>query len=171
MRRVSSMCGLEQVDHVYLRVPGQNALRRLIGRKPVDKSTFIRSPRFWPSLLDSIALFGGAQWFALKRAHTEYIRQFLESNNAYVRFFRRTYVPDEHFFQSILLNSRYRNEITPRSLTYADWRAWSGSGPRILTSDDYEDLKNSACLFARKFDTAVEASVLDRIDRELLGPE
>lgn len=159
---------LSRFDHIYFRIPGRNAWRIIRGRKPGDKGGFRRIPRFWPSLVDSTTFFGGSAYFALKGSHVEYLLEFLESNHAYRRFFRTTHVPDEHFFQTILLNSPCRNEIIPKGLTYADWRPWRGSGPRILTSDDYGELKNSDRLFARKFDPDVDESVLDRIDRELL---
>lgn len=160
---------LSRFDHVYFQLPAYNRLRILLGRKAVDKSTFVRIPRFWPSLLDSTTFYGGSQWFALKRDHVAFVRAFLDSNPAYRRFFRRTRVPDEHFFQTLLLNSACRKDIIPKTLTYSDWRPWSGGGPRILTMEDFERLKASDCLFARKFDPGVDAGVLDRIDRELLG--
>lgn len=160
---------LSRFDHAYYPRPAFNRLRLLLGRKPVEKSTFVRIPRLWPSLLGSTTFYGGSQWFALKREHVAFVQSFLESNRAYRRFFRRTRVPDEHFFQTLLLNSPCREDIVPRTLTYSDWRPWGGGGPRILTMDDFERLRASECLFARKFDSAVDAGILDRIDRDLLA--
>jgi hypothetical protein len=114
------------------------------------------------------------------------------------RFYRFTERPDEMFFQTIIMNSpfapraanyeRYRRwsaetpieEKTDESripegsfnLRYIDWSGpYRGERgyPYILDDRDFESLRASACLFARKFHTERSATVLDRIDSELLG--
>jgi hypothetical protein len=82
-----------------------------------------------------------------------------------VRFFEHAYVPDEMFFQTLLLNSPLASTIVNDDLRLIKW-----PGPAILTAADWNDILRSPDLFARKFDENVDASILDSIDRDLLGP-
>lgn len=58
------------------------------------------------------------------------------------------------------MNSKYKNNIynyenkdsdSEMAVRYIDWTT-GPTYPRILNEDDFYKIKNSACLFARKFD-------------------
>jgi hypothetical protein len=85
-----------------------------------------------------------------------------------LRFFRTVDVPDEILFQSILLSSPLRESVVNDDLRHIVWKAGI-SHPELLTTDDLPELERSGDFFARKFDLAVDAGVLDEIDRRLLG--
>ena len=107
--------------------------------------------------------FGSGYW-CLHRSAVEYVVEFLRTHPGYVRFFQHAYVPDEMFFQTILLNSPLAPTIVNDDVRLIKW-----PGPAVLTSADVEDLAASPDLFARKFDERVDTVVLDRIDRELIA--
>jgi Core-2/I-Branching enzyme len=108
---------------------------------------------------------GGAYWMASRSAVLT-IARFLESNPWYVRFFRHVHIPDELFFQTILLNSTEAERCVNYVLHYTEWSRTPA--PAILTSEDYPRFADSPSLFARKFDPAVDGGVLDMIDEGLL---
>jgi hypothetical protein len=54
------------------------------------------------------------------------------------------------------------------NLRHIDWTAVR-EAPAILDDRDWEALRASPCLFARKFEPRRSARLLDRIDRELLS--
>jgi hypothetical protein len=70
-----------------------------------------------------------------------------------------TWNPDELFFQSLIMNSPYRNSRTDQSGREMIWIAGSAS-PKILRIEDYERLSMSPALFARKFDESVDRQIL-----------
>ena len=113
---------------------------------------------------------GSAQW-CLARECAASILSFLRSHEALMRFFEFACNPDEIFFQTIVLNSEFRDTAVNEPLTYVDWSRPSGRGhPATLTLGDYEAIRTASCLFARKFDVRVDPSILDLIDQELLVP-
>jgi hypothetical protein len=75
-------------------------------------------------------------------------------------------IPDEIFFQTVLMNSPYKNGIIYDNLRYIIWSPGSRH-PATLNIRYFEDFMNSNKLFARKFDTNIDADVLDMIDREI----
>jgi|ERR1017187_2504872 hypothetical protein len=104
--------------------------------------------------------FGSSYWY-LHRRCLEYIHDYVRQNPEYVRFFYRVLIPDECFFQTLLMNSAMAGDIEKRTLTYVDWRPpWPG----ILTVHDLPRLLASDSLFARKFDVKVDSEVLDKLD-------
>lgn len=111
--------------------------------------------------------FGGAQFWCLHRNHVQQVYQLIQENPRFVRFFRFVDVPDEIFFQTIVANLVEASELHNDTLTFLEWNRPGAT----LYRSDFEKLRSTYHLFARKFDSTVDAEILDRIDLELLSPE
>ena len=79
----------------------------------------------------------------------EYVFKFINKNSDYIDFIKYCYVGEEFFFQNILLNSPYKNNIINDTLIYDIWNPKRGF-PAILTENDLPSIINSNKLFARK---------------------
>jgi hypothetical protein len=124
--------------------------------------------RFFPvkrKLPRGFKWFGGSAFWCLTRDCIEYIDSFVRENRHFVKFFRYALLPDEIFFQTVLVNSRLKNTIVNDHLRYIDWT--KPNSPAILRKEDFDYLMQSSRLFARKFDDSVDAEVLDMIDCEI----
>jgi hypothetical protein len=111
---------------------------------------------------------GGWAYWCLSREHAEYVHRFAQTHPAFVKFFRFTKSADEIFLPTVLLNSPFKGQIVNDDLRYVDWSS-NDCTPRILRCADVPKLAASPKLFARKFDTTVDAAVLDLIDEQLLS--
>lgn len=109
--------------------------------------------------------FGGGPYWCLARPVVEHVYDFVGRNPEYVRFFEHVYVPDELFFQTIVLNSPHAESVVNDDLRFIDWSGHPG--PTVLRLEHLPQLLESEKLFARKFDESVDARVLDAIDRHL----
>ena len=118
-------------------------------------------------LPDSLRPWGGSAYWIMSRPALRTVQDFVEANPWYVRFFEHVDVPDELFFQTILLNSAEAERCVDFRLHYTEWARTPA--PAILTKDDYRHLADSMSLFARKFDPGVDREILDLIDQGLLG--
>lgn len=112
--------------------------------------------------------FTGTPHWSLSRACLRHIGDVMAQQPAIVRSFRWTAHPDESFFQTILMSSPLARTIVDDDLRHIDHPPGAAS-PRILTADDLPALRASPALFARKFDPAVDAGVLDALDAHLGG--
>jgi hypothetical protein len=108
--------------------------------------------------------YGGSSWWCITRRAAEFVVNFVTDHPDVVRFYRRAYVPDEMFFQTILANSNLQDTLANVDLTYVDWDSPAPRHPTILTRADLEALLPSDKLFARKFDVDADEAVLDIID-------
>ncbi|MGV3762426.1 beta-1,6-N-acetylglucosaminyltransferase [Parapedobacter sp.] len=145
---------IRKYHFVDYRLPGKYLAERIVNA--------ITTQRKLP--LD-MAFTGYSQWMTLSIEHVKYILSFVNKNPKAIQFFKHTWGPDEFFFQTILYNSHFREEIINENLRYIKW----GEGkhnPEILTREDYATLVNSGKLYARKFD--MDSDVLDLIDDCLL---
>jgi hypothetical protein len=109
-----------------------------------------------------LAPFGGGRPWLLSREAVEYVDAVVRDRPELIAFFRHVLHPSELFFQTILLNSPLAPSIVADHRQYIRWAG--GASPATLTVDDLDVLLASDCLFARKFDRAVDTEILDRLD-------
>jgi hypothetical protein len=118
---------------------------------------------------DGFRCYGGWAWFSLRREAILYLRHFLQENPEVERHYMLTQTPEESLVQTVLVNGgRFR--LVDDDLRYIDYEHAHRGSPRTLTVADVPRLASGKYHFARKFDLAVDAEVLDRIDREILEP-
>lgn len=105
---------------------------------------------------DDLQIMVGSQWWCLRRRTVEMILTFLRDRPDVRRFFRRTWVPDETFFQTLVRHLVPGKEIENRSLTF---KLFSDYGmPVAFYNDHFDLLLTQDHLFARKI--SPEANVL-----------
>ena len=80
------------------------------------------------------------------------------------KFYKHAFAPGEMFFQTILMNSQFKNRIVNDNKRYVEF---IDSHPRVLTIRDYDTLKQGGYFFARKFDPKIDSQILDAIDKNL----
>jgi hypothetical protein len=134
---------------------------------PQKKYPYVRKigiPRLRRKLPFNLKPYGGWALFCLPKELVSYVLEFLEENPSVKSFFKHTFAPGEMMFQTILMNSQFRDRIVNDNKRYVDF---VGSHPRILTKEDYSEIKNSGKLFGRKFDPTVDDEILNFIDREI----
>ena len=108
----------------------------------------------------------GANRFSI----TEKTATYIVNQTKILRYFKHSYCADELFIQTIIYNSKYKDNIyleknnKTNSFRYVDWNK---GNPAIIKEEDYNDVIKSNNLFARKFNSQVDKKVIDRIYNEL----
>jgi hypothetical protein len=107
--------------------------------------------------------YQGSAWWNLTPQAAEYCVRFLRRRPDVAAYFRFVLMPDENFFQMILLagGSPLRETIVNEDLRYMHW---AGNSPPTLTPADVPDMLASRKLFARKLDLAAEPGTYDALD-------
>jgi hypothetical protein len=142
--------GLDRIEYWHLRLYGKH----------------LRLPwkRRFPS---GLRPFGGGAYWCLSRECIDLVSDFVAARSDAVDFFKHVDIPDELFFQTVIMNSELRHAVVNDNLRYIDWTR--GVRPAVLDVRDFERLRASRKLFARKFDVHHNGEILDLIDRELLS--
>ena len=119
-----------------------------------QKAWFYRSMRIQRSLglkrdiPADLKIMIGSQWCLLRASTVEKVMAFVDARPDVVRFFSTTWIPDETFFQTLVMHLVPRTEVRNQTLTYL---AFSDYGMPVTFHDDQFDLlKAQEYLFARK---------------------
>ncbi|MDR0510102.1 MAG: beta-1,6-N-acetylglucosaminyltransferase [Rikenellaceae bacterium] len=115
-------------------------------------------------------VYVGTVWSVLSGGCVRHILDYVDTHPEYVAFFRTALAPEEAFFQTIIGNSPYRDDILG-NLTWTDWRD-GGSGPAEITVEHLPlfaaTSANGGPFFARKFGDH-SGGVVEMIDRLYRG--
>jgi len=109
--------------------------------------------------------FGGSPYWSLARPVAEHVERFVRDRPDVVRFFEHVWIPDEIFFQSVVMSSDLADTVVNDNQRHIDWTR--DPAPTIFETRDLDDLASSGALFARKFDVTVDARILDLLDERL----
>lgn len=123
---------------------------RLIQRPIIHRSNF-----------KNYDLYKGSQWFSITNDCMKYILDTIE-NTDYVTKFKYTACPDEHFFQILLMNSKFKKNIMKYNGRYVVFEGLQAS-PKLLDNDDYDQFMNGQYMFARKFDLGENPEIINKI--------
>ncbi|CAN5147945.1 N/A [soil metagenome] len=134
----------------------------------------LKIKRQYPTKYCELTLYAGSQWWALTNNCVEYTLDFVEKNPEFVEFYTHTLCADEMFFQTIIGNSAFKNNVM-NACTYTDWTGMPK--PAIISKEHLSTLKKEFLdspfgskkkflLFARKF-TDQSSDIVDIIDEQL----
>lgn len=117
--------------------------------------------------LKNMNLYSGSAWTTLTYDCLLYILDYLEKNPRFIDEFKFTSCSDEHFFQMIVMNSPFKDNVVNNNLRYTDWTG-GGSSPKILTTQDYDKLINNDKLYARKFNFDKDKKIVEMLKKSFI---
>jgi hypothetical protein len=151
---------MRRLDHWYF-MPFGNSFK--FPNKYIDRVIRIRR-----RIPQGLQLYSGSSWWAIPRYAIEYLYQFSLLHPDFFAFFRHAANPEEYIPQIILMNSPLRDAVLDDDLHYTEWPLTGRrNSPFLLSTRDLPKLLGSEKLFARKFDAAVDAHVLDCLDEAI----
>lgn len=112
--------------------------------------------------LRKITYYGGSGYFSLNQAAATY---FLENFYKLESTFKHSFCAEEIAPQTILCNSpkELKIKLINNNLRFINWQEKNGETPGILDESDFEKIKNSNFLFARKFDSKISKELIIRL--------
>lgn len=115
-------------------------------------------------------LYKGSQWFTLSNQAVSYILAFIENNKNYDLAFKNSICADEVYFHTIIYNSYLKEKIycpedeqnvCEGGLRYIDWDS-GPDYPRTLDESDFDKMRQSGMLFARKINPNITVDILEK---------
>jgi len=118
-----------------------------------------------------IRLFTGSTAYCVSLDLAKHMADYLENNPWYYRAFMDSLAPDRMFFNTLAMNSPFADRIVNKTHTYEYWGETykNNNHPVIFTSEDIEEIENSDCFFARKFDSNVDKDVIDYFVKKIVS--
>ena len=114
--------------------------------------------------LPDINLYGGSTWWSLNRLCVEYIIHNKNKYNLYNRL-KDTFVPEEIYIPTLLLNSPLASTIKNDNLRYISWHFKHNNIPAILDEQDLVEISRSKYFFIRKIDPNISRKLIEQIEK------
>lgn len=151
--------GLHRITRNHFYISKNRIVRRL-----VNIVNFFLPRRKLPL---NLSAYGGDFYMGLNRSAIKHILNTRYMYPEIDKFFENTYIPEELYFPTILLNDQLAQidlDIQNQTPTYSNWSWKNGSYPAILDSSDILNLKNYEYLFARKIDISLNPQIITMIE-------
>lgn len=162
----------EHPEREFIRVLDQAKIRPdtmdRVRKHVVEQDDRIVRTSITRTFLGGATPYIGHQWKIVSRAFCDFVCND-PSVERYKAFYRNTFIPDEGFFQTVIMNTATHGQIVNDDKRMIDW-VTDGDiklRPRNFTARDAVQLINSSDLFARKFDTRVDAEIFDILEAHL----
>lgn len=112
----------------------------------------------------------GSQWFSISHELADYV---IRNEKTVRRYFYHALASDEMVMQCMAMASPCKDSVVRSNLRLIDWvrTEHDGCSPHTFTMDDWDMLTASDRLFARKFDPAIDAQVIDALYSRLEGAD
>jgi hypothetical protein len=140
----------------------RNFFNKLLGQLlliPQKTAQFSRLPS------NDFTVRKGSNWFSITGDFAHYI---VANSDRYDFMFRNSYCGDEVFVQTVAANSEYAGRLfmpqcNDDHFACARLIDWERGNPYIWRTEDFDLIKSSPCMFARKFDLSVDSNIVDLI--------
>ncbi len=110
-------------------------------------------------------LYGKETFWTLSQECAMYVLNYLDTNPKLKRFLKFTWGPDEFIFQSIILDSPYKNNVVNNCYRYIYWPPEGAARPNIFAAADFDRIMAADGLFGRKFDINTDEKIFDLLDK------
>ncbi len=109
----------------------------------------------------------GCNWFSITSDFAKYV---VENQVKYEMLFSHSYCADEIFIQTICESTDFhKNLFMPNCnndhFACARLIDWERGNPYVWRKEDYDLIKSSPCMFARKFDINVDSEIIDMLTK------
>lgn len=139
-----------------------------IAPRPRGLNTMLGLRRLRVPFANKLRLQGGRQMLTINAKALRAVLQFVDDSPRYVAWMRSSFIPDESFFTTILMNTpglRITNDVQ-RFIKWPRNSAHAASGA-VITAEEIPEVLGSGAPFALKLDSRVDARALDLLDEHL----
>lgn len=106
-------------------------------------------------------VYKGLIWSSMPNDVVKYILNYINENKKYMKDLKHCVIPEEFFFQTIILNSKFKNHVVNDDLRYNDWHFVNGSDPAYLDESYFEKINLTNDLFIQKVDSNISKKLIE----------
>ena len=108
-------------------------------------------------------LFQGSMWADMPMPVFKYCLDYLDNNPNLKKVFQTSFCPDEFWMQTILCNSKYKDQIICDNHRFIKWVKQYGSYPAILDINNYDEILEGDYTFIRKVNLNYSQQLIENL--------
>lgn len=147
--------GLNRIQYWWLRPNSSRSKGAWITRKFVNLQRRMGVKRGF-NYFDG-KLYGGGTYWSVSRKAVQVAVNYVVAHPDYLRRFRMTSIAEEICLPTLWMNSGL--PFINNYMRYIDWGS-DGANPQVLTEKDYDNIRVSNALFARKMESGVSDTLI-----------
>lgn len=153
--------------HLFMKNYRNNALSKKLNKLFIIFQKLLKVNRIKKSNYKFVT---GANWFSITNEFAKYV---ISKEKEIKKTFKHTRSADEIFLQTILYNSKYKENLYYKKFddNYIGCMRlidWNRGNPYVWKKDDYEQIIKSNYMFARKFDINKDKQIIELISNNNL---
>ncbi|KZK73663.1 MAG: hypothetical protein A3K90_08610 [Pelodictyon luteolum] len=114
---------------------------------------------------EDIGYYGGMTYWSLGRECLEYAMRYAAEHPDFMKAFDHSFCAEEIFFQTVLMNSDFRDKIVNDDRRFIVWEFRDGNNPATLDERDYSRVLESPAFFMRKIAYPQSAGLIAEVNR------
>ncbi len=114
-------------------------------------------------------LYGGSPFWTLSYPCLKFIVDYTKANPQFLKRFDFCFGATEIYFQTILMNSHFKENVINKNLRYIDYQPRNNCSPAFLDETDYEKLLVSDALFARKLRYPTSEKLISLVEENIIN--
>lgn len=121
---------------------------------------------------NDLVFYHGSQWFSIT---DELAQDLLKEKERIKKIYKNTNCCDELVIQTFIVNSDkwfsrlYDSKMDDSYCANVRKIDWSRGGPYVWKKNDFNELIDSDCMFARKFDEKIDAKIIELLYERILS--
>lgn len=147
---------------IFHRIEGKRWLYKPLNRLMLVVQKLTKLKRYRSEVYGDV--YKGVVWMSLPSQVARYIMED-EKSLRYREELRSFYLPEEFFFQTVIMHSPFRDQVVADNRRYTVWQWKHGTMPAILDDEDLAGIDASDALFARKIDSSVSLELVEILER------
>jgi len=109
-------------------------------------------------------IYKGLVYVSMPRAAALYVTEYCMKHPEFLKDLRDCQIPEEFFFQTLLMNSEYAADVSGDRIRYVNWEKGDGGSPAYLDMGDYDAIREGDYDFARKFHPEISKELKECLD-------
>lgn len=116
----------------------------------------------------SMTMYKGLIYVSITNDFTKYIISYINSDEGkkFLEYLKWCFIPEEFFFQTILMNSHFKDSLVNNNLRFFLWKEKHGTQPGILDIEDVDNIELSKTFFIRKISLKYSKELLDYLKKK-----
>lgn len=167
------LCDLQReirpdINIKYIGNFANRAIRTAI--RKICKHLKIRKPKRFTCNGQEYIVYKGSDYFCVTSILAEYVIKMYREHSEFRRYFKHTFAPSETVIHTIAFNSTYRDNCIQCEGEYSGlWNMTplhyiDGCHIKVLGLEDYEKVKASGKMFARKFRSGISEQLIEKLE-------
>lgn len=110
-------------------------------------------------------IYWGFIWGTYPKYAIGYVLNYLKIHREFWNDLSSCKIPEELCFQTILMNSDYKQKVVNGNLRYWNFKGGDSSGPVYLGMEDYSKIEKINAIFARKI--MYDSELREQLERKV----